>query len=150
MKKYQKRSCERFLSEQEFRWLGKVLSELEAEDRGIASGVAALRLLMLTGCRRNETLTLRWEEVVLEEGEMRLRDAKMGARWVALSPAATRVLAALPRLPDNPWVITGSRVGGRLANLNAQWVVVRRRAGARRRANTRLEALLCFKGAGPR
>ena len=129
VKKYQKRSCERFLSEQEFRRLGKVLTELEAEGKVSASGIAAFRLLMLTGCRRNEILTLRWDDVDLEAGELRLRDAKTGARWVALSPAATRVLAALSRFPDNPWVITGSRVGGRLANLNAQWVVVRRRAG---------------------
>ncbi|MDE0101371.1 MAG: tyrosine-type recombinase/integrase [Bryobacterales bacterium] len=129
VKKYQKRSCERFLSEQEFRRLGKVLSELEAEGKVSASGIAAFRLLMLTGCRRNEILTLRWEDVDLEGGELRLRDAKTGARWVALSPAATTVLAALQRLPDNPWVITGSRTGMRLANLNAQWVVVRKRAG---------------------
>ena len=129
VKKYEKRSCERFLSEQEFRRLGKVLSELEAEGKVSASGVTALRLLMLTGCRRNEVLTLRWEDVDLEAGELRLRDAKTGARWVALSPAATRVLAAIPRLPDNPWVIAGSRAGGRLANLNALWVVVRWRAG---------------------
>ncbi len=129
VKKYEKRSCERFLSEREFRRLGKVLSEFEAEGKVSASGVAALQVLMLTGCRRNEILTLRWEDVDLEAGELRLRDAKTGARWVALSPAATRVLAAIPRLPDNPWVIAGSRAGGRRANLNALWVVVRRRAG---------------------
>lgn len=128
VKKYEKRSCERFLSEQEFRRLGRVLSELEAEGKMSASGVAALRLLMLTGCRRNEVLTLRWEDVDLEAGELRLRDAKTGARWVALSPAARKVLAAIPRLSDNPWVIAGSRAGGRLANLNALWVTVRRRA----------------------
>ena len=92
VKKYEKRSCERFLSKQEFRRLGRVLSELEAEGRMSASGVAALRLLMLTGCRRNEVLTLRWEDVELDAGELRLRDAKTGARWVALSPAARRVL----------------------------------------------------------
>ena len=106
-----------------------MLSELEAEGKVSASGIAAFRLLMLTGCRRNEILTLRWEDVDLEAGELRLRDAKTGARQVALSPAARRVLTALPRLPDNPWVIAGSRAGRRLANLNAQWVVVRKRAG---------------------
>ena len=42
---------------------------------------------------------------------------------------AAPVLAALRRLPDNPWVIAGSRAGRRLANLNAQWVVVCKRAG---------------------
>ena len=129
VKKYRNRSCERFLSEQEFRRLGRVLSELEAEGKTSASGIAAFRLLMLTGCRRNEILTLRWEDVDLEAGELRLRDAKTGSRQVALSPAARKVLAAIPRLPDNPWLITGSKAGRRLANLNAQWVVVRKRAG---------------------
>ena len=128
VKKYRNRSCERFLSEQEFRRLGRVLSELETEGKMSACGIAAFRLLMLTGCRHNEILTLRWEDVDLEAGELRLQDAKTGARQVSLSPAARRVLAALPRLSDNPWVITGSRAGRRLANLNAQWVVVRKRA----------------------
>ena len=129
VKKYKDRSCERFLSEQEFRRLGSVLSELEAEGKVSASAVAAFRLLMLTGCRRNEILTLRWEDVDLDAGELRLRDAKTGARSVALPPAARKVLATLPRLPDNPWVIAGPRPGRRLSNLNGRWLVVRARAG---------------------
>ena len=129
VKKYPRRSRERFLSEPEFRRLGSVLTELEAEGEVSASAVAALRLLMLTGCRRNEILTLRWEDVDLKAGELRLRDAKTGDRSVALSPAARRVLATLPRLPDNPWVIPGRRAGTRLNDLNARWAVVRARAG---------------------
>ena len=112
-----------------FAGLGKVLSEIEAEGKVSASGVAALRLLMLTGCRRNEVLTLRWEDVDLDAGELRLRDAKTGDRSVALSPAARKVLATLPRLPDNPWVIAGPRPGRRLSGLNGRWLVVRARAG---------------------
>ena len=38
VKKYRNRSCERFLSEQEFRRLGRVLSELEAEGRHRQAG----------------------------------------------------------------------------------------------------------------
>ena len=129
VKKYKIRRCERFLSEQEFRRLGKVLSEVEAEGRMSGGAVAALRLPMLTGCRRNEILTLRWEDVDLEAGELRLRDAKTGARSVALSPAARKVLAALPRKPDNPWVIAGPGADRHLSSLNAPWLVVRRRAG---------------------
>ncbi|MDE0032229.1 MAG: tyrosine-type recombinase/integrase [Deltaproteobacteria bacterium] len=129
VKKYPDRSCERFLSEQEFRRLGSVLSELEAEGKVSASAVAAFRLLMLTGCRRNEILTLRWEDVDLDAGELRLRDAKTGARSVALSPAARKVLATLPRSLDNPWVIAGPRLGKRLSSLNGRWLVVRARAG---------------------
>ncbi len=129
VKKYPERSCERFLSEREFRRLGKVLGEMEAEGKVSASAAAAFRLLMLTGCRRNEILTLRWEDVDLDAGELRLRDAKTGARPVALSPAARKVLAALPRLPDNPWVIAGPRPGKRLSGLNGRWAAIRERAG---------------------
>ncbi len=93
-----------------------------------ASAVAAFRLLILTGCRRNEILTLRWADVDLDAGEIQLRDAKTGARSVALSTAARRVLAGIPRLPDNPWVIAGARPGAHLSNLNNAWLVVRGRA----------------------
>ena len=48
---------------------------------------------------------------------------------MALSPAARKVLATLPRLPDNSWVIAGPRPGRRFSNLNGRWLVVRARAG---------------------
>ena len=129
IKKYPTRSCERFLSEREFVRLGTVLDELEAKGKISATAAAGLRLLMLTGCRRNEVLTLRWEDVDLEHDELRLRDAKTGARAVPLSPTARQVLAALPRQPDSPWVISGRGPGVRLSNLNAPWEVVRKKAG---------------------
>ena len=129
VQKYKERSCERFLSEEEFRRLGCVLDEMETAGKVSASAVSAIRLLMLTGCRRGEILTLRWEDVDLEAGELQLRDAKTGARQVALSPAAVRVLSGIPRVADTPWVIAGRKPGTRLANLNASWLVVRARAG---------------------
>ena len=129
IKKYPTRSCERFLSEQEFVRLGTVLDEFEAKGKISTTAAAALRLLMLTGCRRNEILTLRWKDVDLEHDEIRLRDAKTGPRAVPLSPTARQVLAALPRQPESPWVISGRRSGARLSNLNATWAVVRKKAG---------------------
>ena len=98
-----------------------VLDELEAQGKISSSAAAGLRLLMLTGCRRNEILTLRWEDVDLEHDEIRLRDAKTGARAVPRSPTARQVLASLPRQTDNPWVIFGRGSGARLSNLNATW-----------------------------
>ena len=127
VRKYEERGRERFLSEKEFRRLGRALRE--AEGRVSSAAVAAIRLLMLTGCRRNEVLTLRWEDVDLEAGELRLRDAKTGARSVALSSSAIRVLSDVSRLPDNPWVFTGRARGSRLSNVNTPWLVVRARAG---------------------
>ena len=129
IKKYPTRSCERFLSEREFLRLGTVLDELEANSKISTTAAAGLRLLMLTGCRRNEILTLRWEDVDLEHDEIRLRDAKTGARAVPLSPTARQVLTSLIRQPENPWVIFGRGRGARLSNLNATWGVVRKNAG---------------------
>ena len=129
IKKYPTRGRGRFLLEQEFGQLGRVLAELEAAGTVSTSAARALRLPMLTGCRRNEIVTLKWEHVDLEHDELRLRDAKTGARAVPLSLAAKQVLTALPRRPDNPWVFPGRVRGTRLRTLNASWQVVRGEAG---------------------
>ena len=118
--KYKSRKRERFLTHEEFRRLGRVLSAMETQGRVPAPAAAALRLLMLTGCRVYEILTLRWEDVHLEASEVRLRDSKTGPRVVPLSPAAARVLAGLPRAADNPWVIAGRKAGSRLNRLYRQ------------------------------
>ena len=129
VRKYPTRRLERFLTEPEFRRLGEVLDELEAEGRVPAPPAAALRLLMLTGCRYGEIATLRWEDVHLERAEIRLRDSKTGPRTVPLSPAAVRVLEGLAPAPDNPWVVAGRRRGTRTAHLFYYWNRVRARAG---------------------
>ena len=67
-----------------------------------AGAVATIRLLMLTGCRRNEILPPRWEHVDLDAAEIHLAGGKTGARTVHLSPPAVGVLEALPRKPGNP------------------------------------------------
>ena len=126
---YRTRRLERFLTEDEFRRLGKALDDLEAGGRIPVHAAAAIRLLMLTGCRCGEVLTLRWEDVALERNEVRLRDSKTGPRVVPLSPAAARVLAGMPRPAGNPWVIAGREPGERLTHLAYYWYRVRERAG---------------------
>ena len=68
--RYKARRKERFLTEAEFERLGRVLSEMEAEGDILPRAAAAIRLLMLTGCRCNEILKLRWDEVDLERNEL--------------------------------------------------------------------------------
>ena len=126
---YKEHKRERFLTEEEFRRLGQVLNEVEAAGSETLSAVTAIRLLMLTGCRLGEVQTLRWENVDLEAGELRLPDSKTGARMVPLSRAAAGVLTALPRDPDNPWVITGRKPGAHLTDLQHPWRRIRARAG---------------------
>ena len=62
-------------------------------------------------------------------GELRLPDAKTGARMVPLTPAVLGVLEGIPRVPDNPWVIVGQKPGARLVNVGDPWLLVRAEAG---------------------
>ena len=59
LRKYPEQKRERFLSATELRRLGQVLNEMEDERIEMASAIAAVRLLLLTGCRLNEIVKLR-------------------------------------------------------------------------------------------
>ena len=65
VRKYKEHRRERFLTLYEYRRLGRVLDEAEADGSISPYAIAAIRLLMLTGCRHNEILTLRWDDVDL-------------------------------------------------------------------------------------
>ncbi len=127
--KNRERRRERFLSEEEFRRLGRLLAEAETRKGVSVHAVAAIRLLLLTGCRRNEILTMRWDDVDLEARELNLVDSKTGARTVPLSPEAVEVLLNIPRVDGNPYVIPGKIRGRHLRNLNDPWSLIRKRAG---------------------
>lgn len=148
--KYRARRCERFLTDGEFRRLGEELGAAVAEGKVSVHAAGAIRLLMLTGCRCNEILTLKWEDVDLDAGEFRLRDSKTGPRAVPLSAAAVKVLADLPRVPDNPWVIAGRVKGTHMKNLNAPWGGRPGAGGPGRRPYPRSSPFLRLKGAGAR
>ena len=122
------RKRERFLGEEEFRRLGRTLAEAETCKGVSVHAVAAIRLLLLTGCRKNEILTLRWKDVDLEARELRLEDSKTGARTVPISPEAAEVLANIPRVEGNPHVIPGKLKGRHMRNLNDPWDVICERA----------------------
>ena len=85
----------------------------------------AIRLLMLTECRRNEIVVLRRDEVNLKRKELRLRQTKSGPQTVLLSPAAVRVLSKRPRTPGNPWVNPGGKKGEYLKYIHDPWCKTR-------------------------
>ena len=120
---------ERFLTPEELARLGRTLDAAPAKRLASRHAAAAIRLLVLTGCRRNEIMGLAWDDLDFEAGEMRLADSKTGARIVPMPPAAAEVLAGLPRTPDNRWVFPGRKKGTHQTNINDSWNRVRRHAG---------------------
>ena len=75
IRKYREEKRERFLSAAELRRVGEVLDEMEAEGLEMPSAIAAVRLLILTGCRLNEIMRLKWAYVDLSAGRLNLPDS---------------------------------------------------------------------------
>jgi integrase len=129
VKKYPEQKRERFLSPEEFAALGKALRKVEADGSETQSAVDAIRLLMLTGCRLGEIMTLKWNYVDLRARELRLPDSKTGAKIVHFGKTAADVLKGIKKLEDNPYVITGRKEGSRLTDLQHPWRRIRAKVG---------------------
>lgn len=129
VKKYPEKKRERFLSAQELQRLGSVLADAQAKNTENPFTLAAIGLLILTGARLGEILTLRWDYVDLETGVLRLPDSKTGAKLIYLNTAAVDLLRTLPRVKDNPHVIVGYKRGAHLVELQKPWRRIRSKAG---------------------
>ena len=129
VRRYRTKSRERFLTREECRALGRTLCEAEADGSEWPGAIAAIRLLVLTGCRHSEILGLRWDDVDHTAGVLRLRDSKTGARMVPLTAPVAAVLDGIARSPDSDSVIVGVRTRGAVTNISGYWQRLRRRAG---------------------
>ena len=105
IRRYRRRGRERFLTLDEYRRLGTALA---AREGAAPVAAAAVRLLLLTGCRQGEVRTLHWRDC--RAGHLFLRDGKTGPRTVWLSSPARSVLDRLPR--TGRWILPASNGDG--------------------------------------
>jgi integrase len=131
IRKYPEEKRERFLSAAELRRIGEVLREMESERIELTSAILAARLLILTGCRLGEIMTLQWDYVDFDERALRLPDSKTGKKVVHIGAPAVEYLHFAHRLDGNPWVVTGTLPGKPLSDLQPFWQRVRARAGVK-------------------
>ena len=126
IKRYRRRGRERFLSGQQIRRLGVVLKQHE---EAFPMHVAIIRLLLLTGCRKQEIATLQWKEY--RERHLHLRDSKTGPRMVWLSSPARQILEGFPRIAS--WIFPSPRTGNSISKSTVDhfWLRVRSDAGLR-------------------
>ncbi len=118
----------RFLTREEFGRLG------QAFDEGVARGankiaIAALRFLLLTGCRKSEVLTLEWSFVDWEARCLHLPTSKTGHRTIQISDAAIRLLEAHPRIEGCRFVFPGADGEKPFSGLHDVWESIRKDAG---------------------
>ncbi len=128
VQKFKRVKRERFLSDQELGRLSQALAEAERTRSESPQVVAALRLLILTGCRVGEILGLRWEDVDFERHCLHLPDSKTGPKTVYLNGPAVQLLAEIEPLGGNPYVLPGRLEGKHVASLQIPWKRIRRAA----------------------
>lgn len=134
IKHYKIEARQNFLSEQELEKIGLALNEAEENGSENLYSIAAIRLLIFTGARLNEILSLRWSWVDLERGFLNLPDSKTGRKVIHLSLPAIDLLTKLPRIKNNPFVIVGTKPGTHWVNLRKPWERIKLNAGIQ--ANT--------------
>ena len=122
-----RRKMTRFLSAEEIAQLHHTLDRLVEKRPSCRPQADIIRLLLLTGCRKSEILTLRWSEV--DANMLRLAEAKTGPRTVWLSEAAQAIIARQPR-NGSAWVFPLPRDPARSQSRNLGfWRRARREAG---------------------
>lgn len=127
--RYKVKRRERFLTPAEMARLGEALNREEREGTKHPSAILAIRLLALTGMRRREVTTMKWEYVDFERGCVHLPDSKTGPKTVHLSSPALELLSQAERQEGNPYVCWGTRPGQRYGGLSGRWKRIRKAAG---------------------
>ena len=101
------RKLTRFLSREEIARLHRVLDRRANGSASEAQQADIVRLLLLTGCRKNEIMRLRREEV--KEDRIELGDSKTGPRTVLLNAPAREILRRRMAQGNGPWVFPSVR-----------------------------------------
>ncbi len=131
IQRYPEPSRRRHLTSDEYRRLGAALARARHEQTLPEPALAAIELLIFTGCRPGEILGLRWEWVYLEAKQIRLPKAKADrpgkrdrGRVIWLNEAAIEVLAGVERGAGNPHVFAGAQPGEPLKCIRRTWIAL--------------------------
>lgn len=118
IKKFNETSRDRWLSTQELSRLNTAL----IEEPNIYIQKAFI-LLLLTGARKNELLTAKWEDVDWDRNELLLQNTKSGeAQKLYLNAASRAHLNELPMVEGNPYIFIGAKEGQHLVNIHKAWI----------------------------
>ena len=116
---------ERFLTAEETH---RLLKAIDADENQIAA--QSIKLLLLTGARRNEITQAKWEYVDWQKKKLLVPCSKSGRpRLIQLNSAALDLMHALPRERGNAFIFPSPVTGRPSASLHFPWTRIRKRAG---------------------
>ena len=122
------KKMERFLTNEELLRVEDVLLNADKQKACSPYGIAALTLLLYTGCRKSEILTLKWEDVHLQEKYLYFVDSNTGTKTVPLNEKAIQLLEKMPKQTGNPYVFCGKHAKTHIINITKTWQFVRQAA----------------------
>lgn len=100
-------------------------SKTRRANTGTKIALAAIRLLLLTGCRRNEVTSLQKSEIDAKAGCFRFADTKTGAQVRPIGAVAIQFALAQDWNEKSDYVFPASRGKGHLVNVQRTWNEVR-------------------------
>lgn len=127
IKKYSLKKHDRYLSEQELVRLGSALVEVEKAGASLFA-IAAIRFMLLSGCRSGEALSLQWDWIDHEHNLAKLPDSKTGQKALLLGSGVMSLLSTLPRIDRSPLVFPSSVGGTTKISIQKIWRKVRKKA----------------------
>jgi integrase len=131
IKRYAEFARERSLSPHELERLGRVLTDVQADPETLEDWrpIACFKLLLFTGARLSEILTLRWEWIDWSRGIARLPDSKTGRRNLLLPTPAIDLLISLPTRASQGYALPGTRLDSHFVGIQKPWQRLRKLAG---------------------
>jgi integrase len=134
---------ERFLSAEEAQ---RLLSALATDENQVAA--KAIKLLLLTGARRNEVTKAKWDYIDFDRRTLLVPISKTGrSRVISLSTAALQLLRSIERLPGNPYIFPSPTTGRPCPSLHFPWLRIPQDIGPARHPTARPAPLICeFSG----
>lgn len=115
---------ERFLTSEEVQ---RLLSAIGRDHNQVAA--QAIKLLLLTGARRNEITQAKWEQVNWNRRTLFVPCSKSGrARLIQLNSAALDVLRSVAHVPENDFIFPSPVTGRPSPSLHFPWTRIRANA----------------------
>jgi len=124
IKKFKEKARDRFVQPNEMPFL---MNALEGDENKSAKDYILISLM--TGARKSNILSMRWEDIQWEQAKWRIPETKNGESLnVPLIPQAIEILKKLKQKTNKDWVFPADSSTGHMADPKKTWERIRRRA----------------------
>jgi len=130
IKKYILKTHDRYLTAEELDRLGEALKAADAQNIS-PFAIAAIRFLILSGCRSGEALSLQWEWIDWKHNLIKLPDSKTGQKPLLLGDGAMQLLDTIPRVKGSPLVFVSAAGGSTPISIKKVWGKIKEMADLR-------------------